>query len=237
MKAIIVEDSRLARLELKELLKAHPQIEVVAEAEAPDEAIALINELMPDVVFLDIHLPHKDGFAVLEELEFLPQVIFTTAFDQYAIKSFEYNALDYLLKPINEDRLTKAIGKLKKSGTPATANDPSPLSIDNRIFIKDGEQCWILDLKEVRFFESCGNYTHVYFGDNKPLIYKSLNKIEEKLDDKHFFRASRQHIVNLKFIQDVAPWMNGNLLLTMDDTTQIEISRRNTATFKRLLSL
>jgi two-component system LytT family response regulator len=239
VKAIIVEDSRLARIELKELLKAHPEIEVIAESEDPDQAISLINKLSPDVIFLDIHLPQKDGFEILEALEYLPQVIFTTAFDQYAIKSFEYNALDYLLKPINKQRLAKAIEKLtvvvdKSKNTNA---ERPPLTPNSRIFVKDGEQCWLLNLDEIRFFESCGNYTKVHFGSNRPMIYKSLNKIEARLDEDHFFRANRQHIVNLKFIQSVEPWLDNNFRLLMDDDTEIEISRRNSSQFKSLLSL
>lgn len=239
MKAIIVEDSRLARIELKELLKTHPVIEVIAESEDPDQAISLINKLSPDVIFLDIHLPQKDGFEILEALEYLPQVIFTTAFDQYAIKSFEYNALDYLLKPINKQRLAKAIEKLtvvvdKSKNTNA---ERPPLTPNSRIFVKDGEQCWLLNLDEIRFFESCGNYTKVHFGSNRPMIYKSLNKIEARLDEDHFFRANRQHIVNLKFIQSVEPWLDNNFRLLMDDDTEIEISRRNSSQFKSLLSL
>jgi two-component system LytT family response regulator len=239
VKAIIVEDSRLARIELKELLKTHPVIEVIAESEDPDQAISLINKLSPDVIFLDIHLPQKDGFEILEALEYLPQVIFTTAFDQYAIKSFEYNALDYLLKPINKQRLAKAIEKLtvvvdKSKNTNA---ERPPLTPNSRIFVKDGEQCWLLNLDEIRFFESCGNYTKVHFGSNRPMIYKSLNKIEARLDEDHFFRANRQHIVNLKFIQSVEPWLDNNFRLLMDDDTEIEISRRNSSQFKSLLSL
>lgn len=239
MKAIIVEDSRLARLELNELLKAHPEIEVIAEAEEPNQAIKLINEMCPDVIFLDIHLPQKDGFAILEALDFLPLVIFTTAFDQYAIKAFEYNALDYLLKPINNKRLAKAIDKLALAvqQSPKDKTEQTPLPYNSRIFVKDGEQCWLLNLDEVCFFESCGNYTKVHFGSRRPMIYKSLNKIEAKLDGKHFFRANRQHIVNLNFIKNVEPWMNGNFRLLMDDNTEIEVSRRNSSQFKNLLSL
>lgn len=239
LKAIIVEDSRLARLELKELLKVHPEVEVIAEVEEADQAINLINELMPDVIFLDVHLPQKDGFSILEAIDYLPLIIFTTAFDQYAIKSFEYNTLDYLLKPINKQRLKKAIDKLALAVDTSINTKPElpPLTPNSRIFVRDGEQCWLLNLDEVRFFESCGNYTQVHFGSNRPMIFKSLNKIETRLDGNYFFRANRQHIINLKFIKSIEPWMNGNFRLLMDDDTEIETSRRNTKKFKNLLSL
>lgn len=239
MKAIIVEDSRLARLELNELLKVHPEIEVIAEAVEAEEAIHLINELKPDVVFLDIHLPQKDGFSILEAVDSLPLVIFTTAFDKYAVKSFEYNTLDYLLKPINKQRLAKAIDKLVLAANKSINSEPDrpPLTPDKRVFVRDGEQCWLLNLDEVRLFESCGNYTQVHFGTNRPMIFKSLNKIETRLDINYFFRANRRHIINLKFVKSIEPWMNGNFRLLMDDDTEIETSRRNTKKFKNLLSL
>lgn len=239
LKAIIVEDSRLARLELNELLKVHPEIEVIAEAVEAEEAIHLINELKPDVVFLDIHLPQKDGFSILEAVDSLPLVIFTTAFDKYAVKSFEYNTLDYLLKPINKQRLAKAIDKLVLAANKSINSEPDrpPLTPDKRVFVRDGEQCWLLNLDEVRLFESCGNYTQVHFGTNRPMIFKSLNKIETRLDINYFFRANRRHIINLKFVKSIEPWMNGNFRLLMDDDTEIETSRRNTKKFKNLLSL
>jgi len=239
LKAIIVEDSRLARLELNELLKVHPEIGVIAEAVEAEEAIHLINELKPDVVFLDIHLPQKDGFSILEAVDSLPLVIFTTAFDKYAVKSFEYNTLDYLLKPINKQRLAKAIDKLVLAANKSINSEPDrpPLTPDKRVFVRDGEQCWLLNLDEVRLFESCGNYTQVHFGTNRPMIFKSLNKIETRLDINYFFRANRRHIINLKFVKSIEPWMNGNFRLLMDDDTEIETSRRNTKKFKNLLSL
>ncbi|MEI8614860.1 LytTR family DNA-binding domain-containing protein [Shewanella sp. PP-He15 brown] len=239
LKAIIVEDSRLARVELNELLKVHPEIEVIAEAVEAEEAIHLINELKPDVVFLDIHLPQKDGFSILEAVDSLPLVIFTTAFDKYAVKSFEYNTLDYLLKPINKQRLAKAIDKLVLAANKSINSEPDrpPLTPDKRVFVRDGEQCWLLNLDEVRLFESCGNYTQVHFGTNRPMIFKSLNKIETRLDINYFFRANRRHIINLKFVKSIEPWMNGNFRLLMDDDTEIETSRRNTKKFKNLLSL
>lgn len=233
MKAIIIEDSRLARVELKELLKRHNDIEIIGEAENYAQAVALINGLKPDVIFLDIQLPGKDGFSILEAIEFIPQVIFTTAYDEYAIKSFEYNALDYLLKPIREERLAQAIAKLSK---PKQEKDKK-LGNDSRIFIKDGEQCWLVDLVNIELFESCGNYTRVYFDDVKPLIHKSLSKIESRLEVNQFLRVNRQYIVSLKFIKNIELWITGNYRITMKNGMEIDVSRNHSSRLKALLSL
>lgn len=236
IRTVIVEDSRLARQELKELVKEHPEIEIVGEAENVDDAHKLIEETKPLLLFLDINMPEKDGFQLLELLDEIPMVIFTTAYDEYAIKSFEYNAFDYLLKPINKERFAKSIKKLlpileEKNNTSETKK----LSEESQIFIKEGEECWMISLKDISLFEIVGNYTRVYFENKKPLIYKSLNQIESKLPDHHFFRANRQQIVNLKRIQNVIPWFNGKLKMTLDNGNEVEVSRRQSQKFKQEL--
>lgn len=236
MKAIIVEDSRLARVELKELLKAHPTIEVIAEAENCEQAIAAISQQQPDVLFLDINLPDGNGFDVLEQLDQVPEVIFTTAYDEFAIQAFEVNALDYLMKPVRPQKLARAIEKLStKKDTP-----PSPqegrLSEDSKIFVKDGERCWLIEVGRIRYFENCGNHAQIFFDDEKPFIYKSLSKIEQRLNPMTFIRVNRQHIVNLNFIQDIQPW-NSGLVLTMTDGKEIEVSRRHSSNLRQMLSL
>lgn len=233
--AIIVEDSRLARLELKELLKNHTEITVIAEAENVDNAYTLIIEKNPNLLFLDINMPEKDGFQLLEMLDKIPIVVFTTAYDEYAIKSFEYNAFDYLLKPINKDRFAKTIKKLlpfleiKQNETVKTLNENS------QIFIKEGEKCWMIALKEVVLFEIMGNYTRVFFEENKPLIYKSLNQVEEKLPKEQFFRVNRQQIINLKEIKKVTPWFNGKLKISLSNNVEVETSRRQALKFRQNL--
>jgi len=233
--AIIVEDSRLARNELKVLLKKHPQIELVAEAENVDKAYELINRKQPQVLFLDINMPEKNGFDLLEMLDNVPITIFTTAYDEYAIKSFEYNAFDYLLKPINQDRFSKTIEKVIVA-IEKEATEQKPFELHRQIFIKDGENCWLIRISEIAVFEIVGNYTRVYFEDNKPLIYKSLNQIESKLPEETFFRANRQQIINLNHVDKVVPWFNGKLKITIKDSNQeIEVSRRQSYKFKDLL--
>jgi two-component system LytT family response regulator len=246
MKAIIVDDERLARNELKRLLENFPSIEIVAEAANTSEAGPLIEEFQPDVLFLDIQMPGKTGFEWLEEWDgFLPEVIFTTAFDEFALKAFEVNALDYVLKPIELSRLSESIQKLEKryqqSQAQATSQADRPthvLGANDQIFVKDGEKCWFVRLDRVRLCESMGNYVRLFFDDQKPLVLKSLNALEERLDPKVFFRANRKHIINLNYIEKIEPWFSGGLQVTLvGKGEKIEISRRQSIRFKELLSL
>lgn len=244
MKAIIIDDERLARTELRKLLQDFPEIEIVDEASNADEGIQKIENHNPDLVFLDIQMPGKTGFDMLSELDHAPNVIFTTAYDEYALKAFEVNALDYLLKPVEPRRLADAVEKMKRSngGTVSerslVAHEPnSILTETDQVFVKDGERCWFVKLSDVRLFESVGNYAKVFFGSNKPLILKSLNALEERLDEKVFFRANRKHIVNLRMIDKIEPYFNGGLLLELKGGEKIEVSRRQTVKFKEMMSL
>jgi two-component system LytT family response regulator len=245
MRAIIVDDERLARNELKRLLENFPSIEVIGEASNTDEAGQLIEELQPDVAFLDIQMPGKTGFEWLEEWDgFLPEIIFTTAFDEYALKAFEVNALDYVLKPIELARLSESIQKLESRfkrtvSAEKTVSASHVLGGNDQIFVKDGEKCWFVRLDRVRLCESMGNYVRLFFDDQKPLVLKSLNSLEERLDPKLFFRCNRKHIVNLNFIDKIEPWFSGGLQVTLkgEKAEKIEISRRQSIRFKELLSL
>ena len=242
MRAIIIDDERLARTELRKLLQDYPEVEVVDEAANADEGITKIDTLQPDLVFLDIQMPGKTGFDMLAELERAPHVIFTTAYDEYALKAFEVNALDYLLKPIEPKRLADAMQKLHVAEVkenhilPENFNQSILTEVD-QVFVKDGERCWFVKLSDIRLFESVGNYAKVFFGGNKPLILKSLNALEERLDPKTFFRANRKHIVNLRMIEKIEPYFNGGLLLELKGGEKIEVSRRQTVKFKEMMSL
>ncbi len=200
MKALVIDDERLARTELIRLLEPFKEIEVVGEAVNADDAHNKISELSPDVIFLDIQMPGKTGFELLEELDSVPKVIFTTAYDEYALKAFEFNALDYLLKPIEPARLEESIKKLIEGKRKDRTHDLSheTLTAEDQVFVKDGEKCWFVKLEKVRLMESEGNYVRLYFDENKPLILRTLNYLDERLDRKSFFRASRKHIINLK---------------------------------------
>lgn len=246
IKAILIDDERLARNELKKLLSEFPEIEVIAEAANAEEGIERIDTLNPDLVFLDIQMPGKSGFDMLAELDKLPHVIFTTAYDEYALKAFEVNALDYLLKPVEPKRLADAIQKLHLQEEKEVYHNPNNANSNNnrimlvddaQVFVKDGERCWFVKLNEIRLFESVGNYAKVYFANNKPLILKSLNALEERLDEKTFFRANRKHIVNLRMIEKIEPYFNGGLLLDLKGGEKIEVSRRQTVKFKEMMSL
>lgn len=240
IKAIIIDDERLARNELKKLLEQHPDINIIDEASNVDEASEKIDLSRPDLIFLDIQMPGKTGFDLLAEIEKSPRVIFTTAYDEFALKAFEVNALDYLLKPIDPKRLADAIQKLQTEMALEQASlmgvNRGPLTETDQVFVKDGERCWFVKLAEIRLFESVGNYAKVYFSTNKPLILKSLNALEERLDDRVFFRANRKHIINLHWIEKIEPYFNGGLLVELKGGEKIEISRRQTVKFKEMMS-
>ena len=238
IKTIIVDDERLARNELRKILKEFPEIEVIEEAVNAEDAQEKIELLQPELIFLDIQMPGgKTGFDLLEQLEYTPKVLFTTAYSEFAIKAFEYNALDYLLKPIDKKRLHDAVQKVKKQLEKDTQSQKHKLGNDDQVFVKDGERCWFVKLSEVRLFESVGNYAKVFFGNNKPLILKSLNALEERLDDKIFFRANRKHVINLQMIQKMDTHFNGGLKVTLNAGEEIEISRRQAVKFKDNMSL
>ena len=241
-RAIIIDDERLARLELRKMLLDYPEIEVVEEAANVTEALEKIDQFSPDIIFLDINMPGKTGFDLLQELDHLPQVVFITAYDEHAVKAFEVNALDYLLKPVEPKRLADAIHKineafLKEKQDRAEAASRGLMGIDDQVFVKDGERCWFVKMGDIRLFESVGNYAKVFFGNSKPLILKSLNALEERLDDKVFFRANRKHIVNLRMVEKVEPFFNGGLMLDLKGGDKIEVSRRQAVKFKEMMSL
>ena len=240
MRALVVDDERLARKELMKLLEDHPMIEVVGEAMNAEEATQMVNELNPDLLFLDIQMPGKTGFQLLEELDSVPLVVFTTAYDEFALKAFEVNALDYLLKPIQPERLSEAISKLadkERAKNAAIRGPEKKLGLHDQVFVKDGDRCWFVSLNNVRLFESDGNYIKVYFDNNRPMIHKSLNALDEKLDERAFFRASRKHIVNLSWVEGIEPWFNGGLMVKLRGGDKVEVSRRQAAKFKDMMSL
>jgi two-component system LytT family response regulator len=239
MKVIIIDDERLARQELKSMLVTYPGIEIIGECGDAKSAIETVNSLKPDVIFLDIQMPGKTGFDLLEELTFVPEVVFVTAHDEYAIKAFDVNALDYLLKPVQPARLSDTIKKLmthlaEAKNAPENSN---ALNETDQVFVKDGERCWFVKLGEVRLFESEGNYVRLYFGTSKPLILRSLNYLDERLNNKTFFRASRKHIINLQWVENIESWFNGGLLVKLRGGETVEISRRQAVKLKEMMSL
>jgi two-component system, LytTR family, response regulator len=229
MRAVVVDDEPLARRELRRLLDAHPWVEVIGEAGNIDEARARIEALSPDIVFLDIQMPGGTGFDLLTRLDRVPRVIFTTAYDQYAVKAFDVNALDYLLKPIETERLATALRKIQD--TPVRG-DTAPLGPLEQLFIKDGPRCWFVPLREVSVITAEGNYVRLLWGRERPLLGRSLTALEEKLDPKRFFRANRSQLVNLDFIQHVDAGDGGRLHVQLRDGPEIEVSRRQARLFR-----
>ena len=228
MKAVIVDDESVARRELRRLLLAHPEIEIAGEAASGEEALANIEKLQPDVLFLDIQMPGMTGFDLLGRLRDVPEVIFTTAYDQHALRAFDANALDYLLKPIAPARLSAALQKLRGRSV-----RPRP----GKVFLRDGERCWIAGFDEIDLLESEGNYTRVFFRGERPLVPGTLAAFEERLNPAAFFRASRRHIVNLNSIASAELGVGGNLVVRMRGGQEVELSRRQSARLKEILSL
>ncbi len=243
IRAIVIDDERLARQELKNILQQFDNIQIVAESGKPEEALELIEKENPDLIFLDIQMPGMNGFEMLNEIDGkAPEVIFVTAYDEYALKAFEVNALDYVMKPVEESRLHEAIEKIAKRiaknkvESEAHEND-GKLELHDQVFLKDGEKCWFVELEKIRLFESEGNYVRVYFNESRPLILKSLNALTYRLSEKYFFRASRKHIVNLRWIEKVETWFNGGLLVILKDGTKVEVSRRQSVKLKEMMAL
>jgi two-component system LytT family response regulator len=245
MRALLIDDERLARAELRRMLAAHPDVDIVGEAVNAADGLQQIAALKPDLVFLDVQMPGGSGFDMLAALDAAPEVIFTTAFDRYALQAFEVNALDYLQKPIQPERMAASLRRCRMRLARAAdyaAAGISPLNLvapvspgaTQKLFIKDGERCWFVGLRDIRLFESDGNYTRVYFDAYRPLMLRSLNQLEERLDPRRFFRASRKHIVNLDYVRQVTPTEAGGLDLLLQDELAVEVSRRRAAQFRSL---
>lgn len=242
---LIVDDEKLARLELKNLLnEINTNFKIIGEAKNGKEAVEMIDTLKPDVVFMDIQMPEFSGFDVLKKISHNPRIVFTTAYDEFALDAFKANALDYLLKPIDIELLKLAVEKIDELENEDNEFQDSlverkqkSLGLNDRIFIKDRDKLFFPFLKDVRFFESKGNYVRVHFNDQKPMILKSLNSLEERLDHNLFFRANRKFIVNLEHIKEIESWFNGGLKLFLNSGETIEVSRRQAIRFKDYLSL
>jgi len=250
MRALIIDDERLARNELRRLLAAFPDLQIAGDASNAKQARALLTELQPDVIFLDVQMPGESGMELLESLEPpVPEVIFTTAFDEFAVKAFELNALDYLLKPVDPVRLAAAVEKLRSRNTVAAATpntEPATttgkesrgrLAAEDKVFVREGDRCWFVEVKSIRLLESEGNYTRVHFDNAQPQLFRSLNAMEERLDPKYFFRANRRQIINLAWIDRIEPWFSGGLLVHLKGGAKVELSRRQAQEFREKMSL
>jgi two-component system, LytTR family, response regulator len=240
MKTLLIDDERLARNELRRLLTVFPDLEVSGEASNAEQAREKIAALRPELIFLDVQMPGETGMQLLESLEPpLPQVIFTTAFDEFAVKAFELNALDYLLKPVDPVRLAAAIERLReKLGEQAAPREQAaPLTATDKVFVREGDRCWFVEVRNIRLLESEGNYTRVHFDDVQPQLFRSLNAMESRLEAKSFFRANRRQIINLSWIDKIEPWFSGGLLVWLKGGVKVELSRRQAQEFRERMSL
>jgi len=242
IRTIIIDDERLAREELHSLLRNYPEIEVVAEAINALDGIEKIKDKHPDLIFLDISMPGMDGFEMLKHIDDLPQVVFVTAYDEYALKAFENQALDYILKPIDPEKIANVVRKVSVENFEVISpelNDRKnrKLSGNDKVFIKDGEKCWFIELNQVRMMESDGNYVKVYFEKFRPMVLRSLNSFEDRLDGEVFFRANRKYIINLNHVVGIENWFNGGMKVELSNGEKIEISRRQAIRFREVFSL
>ena len=241
MRALIADDERLARAELRRLLAAFPDVEVVGEASHVDETVRQVEALSPDLLLLDIQMPGGTGFDVLARLAEPPDVVFTTAFDEHAVRAFQVNALDYLLKPIEPPRLAEALERVRQRGRAAQASTPMPAPGPalERVFVRDGERCWLVQLAQVPLITSEGNYARLVLESesHQPLLLRSLSYLEERLDPARFFRASRQHLINLDFIEALEPGPGGTLVARLRGGREVEMSRRQSQRFRERMSL
>ena len=255
MKTVIIDDERLAREELRGLLSEHPGIEIIGEAANVTEALKLIPRLRPDLLFLDIEMPGRTGFDLLAALPPPhPQIIFATAFDAFALRAFEVNALDYLMKPVHPQRLSAALAKVrtrleKTTGTapsaaPAAPAGPAddeaptaPLREDDHVFVREGDRTWFIPVRSLRLLEADGNHTRLHFGAEKPLLYRTLGAMEARLPASLFLRANRSQLVNVTFIEAVEPWFSGSVKVRLRGGPEVEFSRRQAQLFRERTSL
>jgi len=225
MKTLVVEDSRLAREGLVRMLARFPQLEVIGSGENANKARTIIEQHRPGLLFLDIHMPGDNGFELLESIDYQPCVIFTTAYSDYAIRSFDYLTIDYLLKPISHKRLSQAVNKLTCRLSPNTDSE-APLELAHRIFIKDKEKCHLIQISDIDYLESCKNYTKVYFLGNSAFVKRPLTQLERRLPSPAFVRASRQHVINLQRVERIEEAVHDGYTATMANGVEINISRR-----------
>ncbi|WP_316803131.1 LytR/AlgR family response regulator transcription factor [Pedobacter nototheniae] len=224
IRTIIIDDERAARQEIIRMLANYPQIIVLAESANADEAESMIELLKPDLIFLDIQMPGRSGFELLETLQFMPQVIFITAFDRYAIKAFEVNAMDYLLKPVRIERFAKAIDKVIENLNHA----PQP-----SVFVRDKGDYHLVKWKDIYLINSVENYASLHFGEKTLLIKKSLNKIEADPDCQMFFRASRGQMFNMDHVSEIKK-DNTGMFVQLRSGDVVRISERQGAKFRQL---
>ena len=242
LRVLVVDDARLARREMQTLLAAMDGVECIGEADDVPAAREAIARLHPDVVLLDIQMPSGSGFDVLDGLQVPPSVIFTTAYDQYAVQAFDANALDYLLKPVEASRLQAALDQARAriaeaAPTARSSGDTAKLGAEDTVFLRDGERCWFVALGEISRIVVDGNYARLWFRGQNALLSRSLAALEARLEPGLFFRANRNTLVNLRKVRGVELSVADGYDLTLEDGSQVEVSRRQARELRERLAL
>lgn len=234
-KALIVDDERLARNKLRSMLAEFPNIKIIGEADSVAEAVIAIKKTNPEIIFLDIQMPKQNGFDLLEQIDTNAKIIFVTAYDEYAIRAFEVNALDYLLKPVNPKRLEQAIERLSIQ-TQNSANNEK-LKYDDVLFVNFGRRAAFIKVNEIKCICAANVYSEIYAGDDKKsLLHQSLNEWENRLPEKQFVRIHRSTIINLEFIERIEKKMNFSFKVYLRGLTEpFAISRRYAAKLRNYL--
>jgi len=231
---IIIDDEKLARDLLREFLEGFPQIKVLAECEKGKDAVQAIDTLKPDFIFLDVQMPGMNGFEVLEEIDHDPYVIFTTAYDQYAIKAFEKNAVDYLLKPLDEERFSLAVNRAISRKELEENNIGELLrsmrtggrdTYDSHIFVQKSEKLFNLPVEEIIFLEASGDYTIITTKSDQFVSSSGIGKLEEIMNPDLFIRVHRSTIININYLKEIERHFNGGMIVKMQNGKSFPVSR------------
>ena len=246
LQTLIIEDEELARNLLRSYLKDNPDIEVIGECENGFDGVKAINEKKPDLVFLDIQMPKITGFEMIELLDYKPQIIFTTAYDQYALKAFELNAIDYLLKPFSKDRLLAAIDKVKHRIQNEEPIDEKLEELSNfrpgeefidRVVVKDRHKIHIITVDQIRYIESLDDYVMIYTYDGRHMKQKTMKYFETNLDPKNFIRIHRSYIVQVENIAEIQQYEKESYIVILKDKdkTKLKVSKTGYKRIKEVL--
>jgi two-component system LytT family response regulator len=239
-KVLIIDDEPLARARIRDLLKDERQFEIIGESCNGNDAVMIIEEKKPDLIFLDVQMPELNGFDMLEKIHVdeMPQVIFVTAYDKYAIRAFEYHALDYLLKPFDRNRFRNTLKRAKEQiNLRRTKNlryqlrelldDVKPTSkYLERIVVKSAGRIIFLKTEQIHWIEAAGNYVMLHVNEDNHLIRETMTEMERKLNPNKFMRVHRSAIVNIDYIKEIQPWVNHEYLVVLKDDTKLTLGRK-----------
>jgi two-component system, LytTR family, response regulator len=244
IRTLIIEDEELARKLLRTYLSDYPELEILGECENGFEGVKSINELKPDLIFLDIQMPKITGFEMLELIDHHPAIIFTTAYDQYALKAFEYNAADYLLKPFSKERLQGALEKVKEKLLKQTDHEDIVEKINNfpreefldRIVVKDRHKIHIIPADQIRYIESLDDYVLIYTHEGRFMKQKTMHYFESALDPHNFSRIHRSYIVRVDQIAQLQQYEKESYIAILHDKTKLKVSKSGYKNLKEMLN-